>query len=92
MEFYDTAPLSGKEKPALRTRSFSLQCGIVLYPHSPASGVVALGVVDAPFMLLKGSRKRGLSAMGEKVAVQLAVGLPRVFFAPIAKIVGVAFG
>jgi len=43
-------------------------------------------------MLLKGSGKRGLSAMGAKVAVQLAMDLPRVFLAPIAKIVGVAFG
>ncbi len=92
MEFYDSEALYGKEKPALRTRSFSLECGIVLHPHSAASGVVSLAVVDAPFMLLKGSRKRGLSAMGAKVAAQLAVDLPRVFFAPIAKIVGVAFG
>jgi hypothetical protein len=43
-------------------------------------------------MLLKGPRKRGLSAMGAKVAAHPAVDLPRVFLAPIAKIVGVAFG
>jgi len=55
-------------------------------------GVVSLAVADAPLMLLKGSCKRGLSAMSAKVAVQLAVDLPRVFFAPIAKIVEVAFG
>jgi len=54
--------------------------------------VVAFAVVDVPLVLLEGSRKRGLSAMGATVAVQLAVDLPRVFFAPIAKIVGVAFG
>lgn len=55
-------------------------------------GVVSLAVVDVPLMLLKGSGKRGLSAMCAKAAVKFAVGLPRVFFAPIAKIVGVAFG
>ncbi len=91
MDFYDSEALYGKEKPALWTRVFN--CDVeLLNPHSAASGVVSLAVVDAPLMLLKGSRKRSLFAMGAKVAVQLAVDLPRVFFAPIAKIVGVAFG
>ncbi len=92
VEFYDSAPLSGKGKTRASRAGFltvmwncftSALCGL---------GVVSLAVVDTPFMLLEGSRKRGLSAMGATVAVQLAVDLPRVFFAPIAKIVGVAFG
>jgi len=92
VEFYDSEALYGKEKPALRTRVFFTVMWNCFTSAPGGLGVVAFAVVDVPLVLLKGSRERGLSAMGAKVAVQLAVDLPRVFFAPIAKIVGVAFG